>query len=232
MPKQTTLSKSKKDKELTPNKNMNNADNIETKGYTLETFVPGELLKKKLDSMKFITENSKDITYKLISYAQTCINRTDVIFKFSQLVQSHKIAVKLEKGIYEFALVHVTLNSFDKTNVLPIYLDKVNDIYMNLDKKSYMQNKTLLPAILNGSIDPTLVAFLSPQQLNSANWADIMNKKKYEEEAEHNMATTDLYRCAKCGERKCKITEMQIRSADECSTRFITCLICHNTFCK
>ena len=46
------------------------------------------------------------------------------------------------------------------------------------------------------------------------------------------MSYTDLYKCYKCKERKCKVIQLQTRSADEPMTNFITCLVCFNTFTK
>jgi DNA-directed RNA polymerase subunit M/transcription elongation factor TFIIS len=198
----------------------------------LDTFNPQDLMRDKIESLGFITENSKDVSVKLIKYAQSSINRIETINKFSSIFNSHKTAIELEKGIFEFTLVHVTLNSLDKNNVTAIYKDKVYDIYVNLDQTSYIKNKTLLPSILSGAIKPALVAFLSPHQLHPEQWSDIINKKQFEEETKRNMATTDIYKCRKCGERKCTITELQIRSADEKSTVFVTCLVCYTTFCK
>ena len=87
-------------------------------------------------------------------------------------------------------------------------------------------------AILDDVIKPNLVPFLSPQQLCPESWADILYKKQYIEVAYNDVATTDIYKCYKCGARRCKITELQIRSCDEPSTKFITCLECYTTFCK
>ena len=50
------------------------------------------------------------------------------------------------------------------------------------------------------------------------------------EDKENNIATTDTYKCKKCGERKSKITQLQIRCADEPVSTFITCVVCYNTF--
>ena len=59
-----------------------------------------------------------------------------------------------------------------------------------------------------------------------------MIKIKFREDTENNMATTDLYKCYKCGERKATSYQMQVRSADEPMTIFVTCLVCYNTFTK
>ncbi|CAL1408109.1 unnamed protein product [Linum trigynum] len=42
------------------------------------------------------------------------------------------------------------------------------------------------------------------------------------------MATTDQFKCGKCGQRKCKYHQMQTRSADEPMTTYVTCVNCDN----
>jgi transcription elongation factor S-II len=77
---------------------------------------------------------------------------------------------------------------------------------------------------------PKLVAFLSPEQLHPEKWDDILKKRQYRIDKEQNMATTDMYQCRKCKERKCKVSSFQTRSADEPATVFICCVICKNTW--
>jgi transcription elongation factor S-II len=91
-------------------------------------------------------------------------------------------------------------------------------------------NNSLLYNIQNKIIKPEMCAFLSPQQINPNKWIDLLEKQKNKEDIEKNMATTDLYTCRKCGGKKFKIRVMQTRSADEPSTKFVTCLTCHNVF--
>lgn len=227
--------KSKKDKEIIVVKTQQKDKDINIKhtmenNMTIDNFNINEIIKDRINSYGFITDNSKDISIKLIRYALTCINRGDTVLKFQPLVNSLKMAIEIEKGIFEFSLVHITLNSLDKNNLTAIYKDKVHDIYVNLDSKSHIKNKTLLSALLSGVIKPCLIAFLSPHQLHPERWSGIINKKKYAEDVENNIATTDLYRCGKCGERKCRITELQMRGLDEPVSRFVTCMVCHNTF--
>lgn len=41
-----------------------------------------------------------------------------------------------------------------------------------------------------------------------------------------NTATTDMFRCGKCKQRKTMYYQKQIRSADEPMTTFVTCVVC------
>lgn len=189
---------------------------------------------KKLSLLKsnFITENSRDISDELILYAVMNIDRSTYTIKLASLLNDINVAISIELSIFEFSLIHATLNNIDKQLVPSIYNDKFVDIYMNLDQESRINNKTFKQSILQGIINPKLSAFLSPDQTHPENWAPILNKIKFRETVESNMATTDLYKCYRCGERKSKVTELQLRSADEASNRFVTCLVCYNTFIK
>jgi transcription elongation factor S-II len=143
-----------------------------------------------------------------------------------------KLAIGIEKGIFEFSLLHVYMNSLNWPFITAVYNDKLFDILVNLDTKNkHVNNKNLKINILDGKIKPEFVAFMSPEQLHPKRWSELILKIKNREDKENNMATTDLYKCKKCKERKCKVTQLQTRSSDEPVTTFVTCLVCYNTFC-
>lgn len=180
----------------------------------------------------FITENSKDISHDLVVYSVNVVNRGFYFTKLANLLLDVEMADDIEKSIFEFTLIHLTLNNMEKYLVDSIYEDKFTEIYLNLDESSRLDNRTFKSSILKGYINPKLVAFLSPEQIHPDNYSKIMDKINYREKTENNMVTTNSYKCYKCGERKIKVTEMQLRSADEPVNRFYTCLICYNTFIK
>ncbi|ORC87233.1 putative transcription elongation factor-like protein [Trypanosoma theileri] len=45
-----------------------------------------------------------------------------------------------------------------------------------------------------------------------------------------NVAITSLFKCPNCGNNRCSFFEQQIRSADEPTTKFVTCLECKNAW--
>lgn len=187
-------------------------------------------IKKDLSRYNFITENAKDLDIKFILFAQKNIERPKRILELSDILLDIRKAEQLEKGIFEFSLIHTFLNNLQEKFVISVYLDKFDDIKNNINGNTKINNKTLKPAILSGEIRPELVPFLSPQQMHPERWSEILNIRKYREDKENNIATTDLYKCKKCGERKAKISQMQIRCADEPTSTFVTCLVCYNTF--
>ena len=180
----------------------------------------------------FITENSKDVCVDAIMYASINISRGQYVIKLCKLLSDINYAIQIERGIYEYALIHASLKNIEKELIPAIYDDKFTDIYMNLDLDSPLKNKTLRPSLFQGTIKPILIAFLSAPQIHPESWLPILNKRKYKETTEKNMASTDRYPCPKCGERKAQVTELQLRSADEPCTTFITCLVCYNTDLK
>lgn len=191
-------------------------------GYNVITFNINEINKSIFDSYHFRTENSKDINIKLLKIAEKLIVRYETIIKLFNILHNIDIANEIEKGIFEFSLLHVTTHSLEYKTVVSIYNDKTYDIVSNLTDKT---NKTLMHSIINNNMKPYAVAFLSPQQLNPERWVDLLNKKRFREEKENTMATTDRYKCRKCGERKAKVTELQIRSADKFGLSVIVIII-------
>jgi DNA-directed RNA polymerase subunit M/transcription elongation factor TFIIS len=178
----------------------------------------------------FMTESSKSIDNSLIYFAEKVIDRGIYIMKLNKLLDNLKIAVQLELSIFEYALVHITVNNLEIMFVSAIYTDKFNEILMNLDETSYLGNHSLKENILNGSLGPLIIAFLSPEQLHPAKWVEIIKKQQYRIDKEQNMATTDMYQCRKCKERKCTIKPAQLRSLDEATNYIISCVICGNVF--
>jgi len=188
----------------------------------------------KLNYLKseFMTENSKDIPKEYIIYAISKINRPKYVIKMNNLLLDMNKAKFIETSIFEYSLIHVTLSNINKMFIEATYNDKFEDIYENLNTKSRFKNNTLITLVMNNMIDPKLIAFLSPDQLHPISYSKILDKIKFKEETENNMAFTDIYKCYKCGERKSKISELQLRCADEPISRFVTCLVCYNTFIK
>jgi DNA-directed RNA polymerase subunit M/transcription elongation factor TFIIS len=178
----------------------------------------------------FLTSNACDIHDNIIQYAENNLNRVKYQLEFNNIFNNIDIALKVEFSIFEFALIY-TINKnlpFDYINA--VYIDKINDIQQNLNPNNKINNKTLLPSIINNIIDPSTIAFLSPQQLHPEKWKYQINKFNYLELKEKSIKYSTAYKCSRCGESKCKITQSQTRCADEPATTFVCCMVCHKTF--
>lgn len=96
---------------------------------------------------------------------------------------------------------------------------------------AFTKNKgNIIELINNEKICIREFAQYTEKELNSDYYAKIeqMKQEKYEKEKNGSSmrATTDLYVCYKCKERKCSYYELQTRSADEPMTKFIKCCNC------
>jgi DNA-directed RNA polymerase subunit M/transcription elongation factor TFIIS len=79
---------------------------------------------------------------------------------------------------------------------------------------------------------PQEVAFKTHQDMTPERWRPIVEKKEKTDKYEKCAAvTTDQYYCGKCKKNKCTYVQVQIRSADEPMTVFITCLNCSHRWC-
>lgn len=181
----------------------------------------------------FKTKNSSDIKNSLMMMAYKLLDRDIAVKELLKYVKYPHIAIIIEKGLFEFSLINVTINKLQHNMINMIYMDKLYDLCGNLDiDDKKIDNKTLLNVVMQSEFDSYFLSFLSPEQLHPKRWSDIVLKKQLQYDTVNNLQTTDIYKCSKCGERKFKITEIQLRSADEPVSRFHTCMVCHNTFIK
>lgn len=213
---------------------MENINSISIKEFPKYKSIYDNSIKKAsifLD-IHFKTNVGKELSTHLISISNDMIDRKKSLDEIEGRIGSIEKSIELEAGIFEYSLVYKSVKNYPEEMILGIYRDKLYDILLNLDKRSSVENSYLRKKILSGDFDPQSVPFMSASQIHPEKWETLEKKKRLREYKKSHMAATDLYTCYKCGESKCKITQMQTRGADEPITNFITCLVCHNTFKK
>jgi len=181
---------------------------------------------------KFVTEFSKNIDDEIIELGILMFNFNEYISKIVSLGYTKNIATDIIDGIFEFTLINILTNDLENDLLEPIFNDKFNEICLNLNPKGYLKNTFLSDSIKNKQISAKYLAFMSPQQLFPEKWKKLYDKQKHNEDSIKNMATSSLYKCYRCGKSKCIITQIQTRSADEPSTKFIQCVECGCVFTK
>ena len=182
---------------------------------------------------KFIMTNSCYIPISLIKFAETQLNRKDIVDKLDLLINCLPVSVQIEKGLFEFALNYIKTSLLESTDFQPIYMDKFYEICENLDMKNEkINNLTLLPSLLDGTISPQTLPFLKMYQLHPIRWKHIIDKNNLRDLTLYTVNTTDEFKCGRCGERKHTYYITQTRSADEPATVFYTCINCKKTFTK
>ena len=180
--------------------------------------------------INYQTINSESIDVNLLLFLNKNIKRRMALIKLIKLVQDIKLAILIEAGIFEFVLVF-SMNKNLIIQLMPaIYNDKVEELCKNLNPDSSVLNKNLIKKVKKELIKPQLLAFLKPQDLYPEKWESIIKKQVIREKKRKNIATTDMYECPKCHERKCQFRELQTRSLDEASIKYISCVNCYHEF--
>lgn len=150
--------------------------------------------------------------------------------ELGKFITNKKNAKTIENSVYNFAQEYTNKNNIDESLVESIYMDKKDDIIKNLNSESGLNNLDFLKRIMGGDIDLNKVAYLEPQEIDPNYWEPIIEKLKLREDKSKNIATTDMFTCGKCKEKRCTVAQMQTRSADEPMTVFVTCMECGHTF--
>ena len=154
--------------------------------------------------------------------------RANIRKKIDKKLNNEKASLNLEKGIFNYTLKEADnrkiVKKWDNKFFVQIYLDHLRSILINLNDK-------WIDAINSGEIQSHKLAFMNHQELDYDRWAEMIDikSKRDKNKFEVNMAaSTDTFTCRKCKGNKCTYYTQQVRSADEPSTIFVTCLQCGN----
>lgn len=134
-----------------------------------------------------------------------------------------ELSYEIERGIFEYCIDYCT-------NHNKLIIGSTYEYITNRITNAIKSSKILRKGLLERTIDPHKLAYISPSQLCPEKWADILEKKHNREERGKNIPTTNMYKCRKCLEKKCTISFLQTRSSDEPMTMYIHCCVCGNTW--
>jgi DNA-directed RNA polymerase subunit M/transcription elongation factor TFIIS len=169
----------------------------------------------------------------LIKKADKTLARKNTVNKIDEIVRCLPVSQLVELGVFEFSINYVKTQDLNFSELELVYNDKINELCLNLDVSNInIKNKTLLPSILRGEINPQTIAFQKFHHLHPENWKTIIDKNNLRDEILYTVNTTDEFKCGKCGERKHTYYITQVRAADEPATVFYTCVNCLKTFTK
>ena len=141
--------------------------------------------------------------------------------------KSPNFFINLEKGIFNFAIKEATsrkiIKKWENPFFVQLYTDRLRSIYINLKNAEFQK------MILSDEIDAQVVAFMTHHEMNPERWSKLIQQKVLRDQSKLTTnieASTDMYTCKKCKSKRCTYYELQIRSADEPATIFVTCLDC------
>ncbi len=189
------------------------------------------LQKEYVNRYRFRTEASKCISYALVLEAEKTVDRANGIEELLKYVEEPHIAIEMEKGLFEFSLIHVNVTGGPNHFIENVYKFQLNNLCRNLDPNDAgVENKTLFPMIWRDGFDPYIVPFLPPEQLHPMRWLGVIKKRDLQDDVVNGLQTTDMDTCKKCKAKRFKMLELQLRCIDESSSKIYTCTICYYTF--
>jgi DNA-directed RNA polymerase subunit M/transcription elongation factor TFIIS len=158
------------------------------------------------------------------------MSRELAIEKLSEYISERDICERIEKSIYEY-----TLQTSEERGITPdmennhfrlIYVNKLHQIYTNMNPDSYVKNMYFIDRILTEEINPDKIAFLTPQELHYEHWKEILKKQDAAEKLASSISAgtrTNEYTCSRCRGNDCTFINIQLRSADEPVSTIIQC---------
>ena len=153
--------------------------------------------------------------------------RSNIRAKLTNIIGDEKTAINLEKGVFNFAIKEASsrkiVKKWENTQFVQLYIDRMRSIYINL------KNELLLNQLKSKEIPPQAFAFMTHQEFNPEHWKEYIDRKQKRDVSKYTNnveASTDMFVCKKCKSRRCTYYELQVRSADEPTNVFITCLDC------
>lgn len=154
--------------------------------------------------------------------------RANISNHFGSLLNDQNLGINIEVGIYNYSIHEANsrqiIKKWKNVKFAEIYSCRLRTILYNLK-----HNNNLIIQLQNGTLLPKTFALMSHQELAPEKWKERIDKKIKRDKSRLSTnieASTDLFTCKKCKSKKCTYYEMQVRSADEPATIFITCLDC------
>lgn len=117
-------------------------------------------------------------------------------------------------------------NDYAENNNCLFLLDEIISTKINLFLELFNKNDFLKSEIKKKHIDVSHICYLKQEDIDPEKYKSILEKKELEEYRRNNQATSDAFKCKKCGERKCQVTQKQTRSGDEPATTYVECMEC------
>jgi transcription elongation factor S-II len=148
---------------------------------------------------------------------------------------SEAYATDLEVGVFNWTIQQCETLKLSKNwknpRFVSVYKDKARSMVVNIQQDSYVKNDKLIGRIMDREFMPHELPFMKPENMFPQRWAEILDvkmKKDMHVFEEKPVAMTTEFKCGKCKKRECVYQELQVRSADEPMTIFITCTNCGN----
>jgi transcription elongation factor S-II len=197
------------------NNSIDNIDNIDIDNYE--------------DNLLKYSENIPKHDYRNIIYKKffklLLENNTNNL----DINELQRIALNLEGGIFGYTLNWCPEKIW--TDLFKSYYHfRLVVIYTNLNPNSYLKNKNLIKRLFNEELNEFEICKASGKELFPERYLQFYEEyqKSLPVEKKKEEIADGLFRCGKCKTYKTTYYQLQIRSADEPASTFVSCMNCGN----
>ena len=121
-------------------------------------------------------------------------------------------------------------NEYAENNNCIFLLDEIIQTKISFFNEIMTKSDYLKDSIKNKIIDPAKICYMNQEDIEPDKYKQILEKRELEEYRRNNQATSDAFKCKKCGERRCQVTQKQTRSGDDPATTYVECMECGYMF--
>jgi DNA-directed RNA polymerase subunit M/transcription elongation factor TFIIS len=147
-------------------------------------------------------------------------DKTNTTIKKLSNFLKEELAIKTEKGIYEFS------KEYSDENETPYLLESIYNTKLDEILDSLCNNKDSIKT----KDAAYRLAFLTPEELNPDKYEKLLKKKEIIEYKKNDIKSSSAFKCSKCKKNRCEVSQKQVLAGDEPVTTFVKCLECGHSF--
>jgi DNA-directed RNA polymerase subunit M/transcription elongation factor TFIIS len=161
---------------------------------------------------------------------------TDIFSKFSK--DAEQIAIRIERSCYNKAIDQCKESSesyvrqWDSATWINLYSAKTAIVLKHIDYDSTVVEMygSLIPKILSNEINIDTIGYMTESELCPIANQDIRDNINFRMNQKIEIKTSTMFKCPKCGVKKCTYESKQLRSADEAISYVCICINCSSQF--
>ncbi len=149
--------------------------------------------------------------------------------EFLGIIEDDIIIINMEKGIFNTTISYCKKHGFELKWSSSEFIRKYSTIARRiLANISYAENSTeFKKLLLNGSYNPYEVANFTREDFNPELWKQLKEICIDKRTIKKEKVESGIFKCNRCKSDKTTYYQMQVRSADEPMTTFVTCVNCN-----
>jgi DNA-directed RNA polymerase subunit M/transcription elongation factor TFIIS len=180
-----------------------------------------------MDDLIPVHKTRKHVYNKLLNVLKLHVGKGDYLDYVLEDSEIQKIALNLERGIFNHTIDQHNHNRHKHWNDLfqTYYTQTAVTVHTNLNPDSYLKNKNLLKRVLEKQYNEYDLPYLDAKGRFPERWKEIVDEyaKNKPKEATEEPVIEGAFKCGKCKTYRTSYYQLQLRAGDEGSTTFVQC---------